>query len=57
MNPITEHRLSDARETIVAALVQAFELDADEVEDTFMPTIDNEVRKQFGHEAWLGWVA
>lgn len=56
LNPITETRLCDARETVVAALVQGLDMESEDVEDIFMPGIDNQVRILLGHDAWVAWV-
>lgn len=44
------------REAVVASLVGAWGLDAEDVEDLLMPAIDNQVRAVFGHDGWLRWV-
>jgi hypothetical protein len=44
------------REAVVAALVGAWGMDPEDVEEIFMPGIDNQVRATFGHDGWLRWV-
>jgi hypothetical protein len=49
---------ADKRSNVVAALMSAFtSFEVEDVEELLMPTIDNAVRAEYGHLAWVAWVA
>ncbi|MGQ0847485.1 MAG: hypothetical protein ACT4QF_25485 [Sporichthyaceae bacterium] len=47
----------EARERIVALLVESFGIQSEDVEDLMMPSLDHAVRAVWGHELWREWVA
>ncbi len=56
--PAKKKAPADRRQDVIAALMFAFPtLEVEDVEELLMPLIDGEYRGEYGHEAWLEWVA
>lgn len=49
---------ADKRSNVVAALMSAFTtFEVEDIEEVLMPAIDNAVRAEYGHDAWVRWVS